>query len=257
MNLDFHVHGLLTKKSNFNEELFLQGIEIAKEQGLDGYILCEHFNAIYIDDIHEYLRSNYKYIGDRYIVNNFSVFLGMEVDIKNGGHVIISGNRDSIESIKKELEDYKIRPNFIEFEKLLSLGERYRCLIVGSHPYRDSHKLYLQPKELLARLDALDLNSTDIGNRGLKDVEGEVADLSEQIKVPYVTGSDSHFPIQLGSVMTKFIEEFNTIDEIKKAIKSRNYEIIISKALEIKVFSAKTTKKYLKEQLNKDLKEIV
>ena len=57
--------------------------------------------------------------------------------------------------------------------------------------------------------------------------------------------------------MTKFIEEFNTIDEIKKAIKSRNYEIIISKALEIKVFSAKTTKKYLKEQLNKDLKEIV
>ena len=24
MNLDFHVHGLLTKKCNFNEELFLQ-----------------------------------------------------------------------------------------------------------------------------------------------------------------------------------------------------------------------------------------
>ena len=30
MNLDFHVHGLLTKKSKFDEALFLQGIEVAK-----------------------------------------------------------------------------------------------------------------------------------------------------------------------------------------------------------------------------------
>ena len=73
MNLDFHVHGLLTKKCNFNEELFLQGIEIAKEQGLNGYILCEHFNSNDILTIYEYLNNNYEYIGDKYIVNDFFV----------------------------------------------------------------------------------------------------------------------------------------------------------------------------------------
>lgn len=255
MNLDFHVHGLLTKKSKFDETLFLQGMEVAKEQGLNGYILCEHFNAKYIDEIHSYLEQNYEYTGDKYIINDFSVFIGLEVDIKNGGHIIVAGNREDIYKIKEELKDYMVKPNFIDFEKLLDLGEEYNCLMVGSHPYRESHKLFLQPKELLCRLHGLDLNSTDIGDRGFREVEMQVKTLSQEINVPYVTGSDSHFPIQLGSVMTKFKEYFNTVEEIKKAISEENYEIYVSKALDLKVFSAKTTKRVLKEELIK--KEIL
>lgn len=247
MNLDFHVHGLLTKKSRFDEDLFLQGIENAKEQGLDGYILCEHFNATYIDEIHDYLKKNYEYIGDKYIIENFSVFIGMEIDIKNGGHVILSGNRDKISELKIELEPYKVKPDFIEFEKLLDLGDQYGCLMVGSHPYRSSHKLYLQQEELISRLDGLDLNATDIHSRGLIIVQEEVRSLSNKLNVPYVTGSDSHFPIQLGSVKTKFKKNFFTVKEIKDEIESGNYEIEISKSLDLRVFAAKTTKKYLKE----------
>ena len=207
MNLDFHVHGLLTKKCNFNEELFLQGIEIAKEQGLNGYILCEHFNSNDILTIYEYLNNNYEYIGDKYIVNDFSIFIGMEVDIKNGGHVIVSGNRENIINIRKELEQYMNPENFIEFEKLLELGEKYNCLMVGSHPYRASHKLHLQPKELLKRLHALDLNATDIFKKGLECAKEEIENLSKEINIPFVTGSDSHYPIQSGSVKTKFNKE--------------------------------------------------
>ena len=40
----------------------------------------------------------------------------MEIDIKNGGHVILCGNRDNIEEIRKNLEDYITKPNFIDFE---------------------------------------------------------------------------------------------------------------------------------------------
>lgn len=255
MNLDFHVHGLLTKKSKFDEVLFLQGIEIAKEQGLDGYILCEHFNARHIDEIHDYLNQNYEYTGDKYIINDFSVFIGLEVDIKNGGHIIVAGNRENICKIREELKNYMVKPNFIDFEKLLDLGEEYNCLMIGSHPYRESHKLFLQPKELLCRLHGLDLNSTDIGDRGLREVEMQVKTLSQEINVPYVTGSDSHFPIQLGSVMTKFEEDFDTVEDIKRAINERAYKIHVSKALNIKVFSAKTTKKVIKEEIIK--KEIL
>ena len=251
MNLDFHVHGLLTKKSKFNEALFLQGVEIAKEQGLNGYILCEHFNAKNINEIHDYLEQNYEYKGDRYIVNDFSIFIGMEVDIKNGGHVIVAGNRENINKIKEELKNYMVKPDFIEFEKLLDLGEVNNCLMIGSHPYRESHKLYLQPKELLSRLHALDLNSTDIGTKGLTEVEMQVKALSNEINVPYVTGSDSHFPIQLGSVMTKFKEDFNTVEDIKRAINQGDYEIHVSRALDLKVFSAKTTKRVIKEEIIK------
>ncbi|MGL5315531.1 MAG: PHP-associated domain-containing protein [Peptostreptococcaceae bacterium] len=250
MNLDFHVHGLLTKKCDFNEALFLQGIETAKEQGLDGYILCEHFNSNDILTIYEYLNNNYEYIGDKYIVSGLSIFVGMEVDVKNGGHVIVSGNRDNIMNVRKELEQHMESENFIEFEELLNLGEKYGCLMVGSHPYRDSHKLHLQPKELLKRLHALDLNATDIFKKGLECTKEEVENLSKEINVPFVTGSDSHYPIQLGSVKTKFNKEFITVKDIINSIDSRDYSIEVSKTLDLKVYSAKKTKKYIKEKYN-------
>ena len=249
MKLDFHVHGLLTKKSEFDESLFLQGIEIAKEQGLDGYILCEHFNAKHIYQIQEYLEKNYLYKGDKYIVNDFSIFLGMEVDVKNGGHVIVSGNRNDILKIREKLEAYTVKTNFIDFEELIKLGEKHNCLMIGSHPYRESHKLYLQPKELLKRLHGLDLNGTDIDSKGLEVAEKEVSMLSKEIDVAYVTGSDSHYPIQLGCVRTVFYDEFSTVGEIISAIKNKAFNIEISRALELKVYSAKITKKYIKDEL--------
>lgn len=249
MNLDFHVHGLLSKKSEFNKDLLLQGIENAKDQGLDGFILCEHFNAKEILSIYRYLEENHEYIADKYIINGFAVFLGMEVDIKNGGHVIVSGNREDILEIKGELYKYSEKPKFISFEELLELGEKHSCLMIGSHPYREEHKLYLQPKSLLSRLHGLDLNATDIHKRGLDIVEREVKSLSKEIGVPYVTGSDSHYPIQLGSVMTNLYGELNTVQDIIDRIKNEEYTISISKALDLKVFSAKTIKKDIKSKL--------
>ena len=56
MNMDFHVHGILSKKLNFDEELFIQGINFAKNSGLHGLVLCEHFNAIDIDSSFHFLK---------------------------------------------------------------------------------------------------------------------------------------------------------------------------------------------------------
>lgn len=247
MNLDFHVHGLLSRKSSFNEEFFLLGIENAKEQGLNGFILCDHFNAENIDDMYRYLEENYEYEGDRYLVNGFYIFLGTEVNIKNGGHVIVSGNREGIYAIQKVLEKYRVRPNYIPLKELLDLADNYNCLKIGCHPYRGSHKLCLQDKEELRRLDALDLNAKDIFKRGQHIVEEEVRILAEELEIPFVTGSDSHFPMQLGSVKSRFPKEVFTVKELKEEIKLRNHRNYISPALDLKVFSAKTAKRYIRK----------
>lgn len=249
MNLDFHVHGILSKKLNFDSELFIQGIEYAKENGLDGFILCEHFNAVDLLSSYSFLEDNYKYDGDRYIVNGFSVFIGMEVDIRYGGHVIICGNRESILKIRKVLDPYTKKSNFIPFGKLLDLGETHNCLMIGSHPYRENHKLYLQPVKYLSRLDALDLNTKDIYKRGIDIVEEEVNNLSQKLNIPYVTGSDSHYPVQLGTVKTCFENTCCTIKDLKENIRCRRYTIEISKSLKLKVYTSKITKNYMKRQI--------
>ena len=252
MNMDFHVHGILSKKLKFDSDLFLQGISFAKNNMLDGMVLCEHFNAVDIESSFSFLENNFKYENDRYEVNGFFVYLGMEVDIRYGGHVIVCGTRENLYNISNNLKGCHKKANFIHFEELLNMAEEGGCLTVGSHPYRDNHKLYLQSEKNLRRLDALDLNSKDIYKRGLEPVEREVAELSSKLNIPYVTGSDSHYPIMLGCVRTCFDEDFKSIAELKKAIKDEAYKRVICDDLRLKIYSAKATKNYLKKKIKEN-----
>lgn len=252
MNLDFHVHGILSKKLNFDTELFISGINFAKNNGLDGFILCEHFNAVDIDSTFSFLEDNFTYENDRYDVNGFYVYLGMEVDIRYGGHVIVCGTRQEIYRIKENLKDFKKKANFVPFEDLLDMADEGNCITIGSHPYRENHKLYLQSEKNLKRLDALDLNSKDIYKRGLTVVEKEVEDLSKSIGVPYVTGSDSHYPIMLGCVRTCFDDEIKSINQLKEAIKNEKYTREIKDDLAFKIYTAKVAKNYIKKKLKEN-----
>lgn len=252
MNLDFHVHAILSKKLKFNTDLFMKGIEFAKENNLDGYILCEHFNAIDLNSIFAYLRDNFDYEGDRYIVNGFSIFLGMEVDVNNSGHIIVAGNRNCIVKIKEILEPHKKKINFITLEELLNIGEKYNCLMIGSHPYREKNKLYTHPEYLLRRLHGLDLNSKDIYKRGREIVELEVSNLAKSLDISYVAGSDSHYPIQLGVIKTCFHKDCSTIKELKESIKNHDYTIDISNTLNLRVFTAKLAKKIIKKKMKQE-----
>ena len=254
MNMDFHVHGILSKKLNFNKDLFLQGIEFAKNNGLDGFVLSEHFNAVDIDSSFSFLEDNFSYDSenDRYDVNGFYVYPGMEVDIKYGGHIIIAGNKDNMFKAKDYLKAFRKKADFITFEELLNMADEYGFLKIGSHPYREKHKLYLQPEKYLERLDALDLNSKDIYKRGLKIVEKEVADLAKKLQINYVTGSDSHYPIMLGCVRTTFDDNVKSIKDIKNAIKSDDFNRIICEDINIKIYTAKATKNYIKRKIKEE-----
>ena len=131
------------------------------------------------------------------------------------------------------------------------MAEEFNCLTIGSHPFRGEHPLALnQEFEQLKRLNALDLNATDIFNKGLEETQIEVLELAQKLGNHVVTGSDSHYPVQLGSVRTNLNRDCSTIEDIKKCIENGEYYREISKVLDIKVFAAKTTKKYLKAKYN-------
>lgn len=245
MNIDFHVHGILSKKINFDPTLLLDGIEYAKQNNLHGVILSEHYNAKDFLLLHEYLYNNYPYINDRYIINDFSIFPAMEVSIIGKGHIIVAGSRNSILSLYDDILPY-IETNLpIEFETLLDLADNYQCLKIGSHPYRKGHKLSKHPENLLERLDAFDLNAKDIFNSGFTIVSNQLNSLSQRLNVPIVSGSDSHYPIQLGSIITTLNCQAFTIKEIKECLVSSNYSISVSPTLDFKVYTAKVMKHYL------------
>lgn len=245
MNMDFHVHGLLSKRKDFNEEFFMNEIYFSKVNGLNAIVICEHFNAKDFLVIYEFLEKKYSYDGDRYIVDGISVFPAMEVSIKNKGHVILCGDRENVINIYKSLSDFREKENFIELEELLDLAEVFDLLKIGAHPCRRGHKLCKHPHELLKRLDALDLNGKDIFKKGEAIARDEVINLSQELGLNIVTGSDSHTPIQLGGIYTNLNKECKTIKELKECIRNDDYSIKVNSSLNFKIFSSKILKRYL------------
>ncbi|HAK41646.1 MAG TPA: histidinol-phosphatase [Clostridium sp.] len=244
MNIDFHVHGLLSKRKDFNERFFIEEIEYARVSNLHGIVMCEHFNAINFKEIYKYLQENYKYEGDRYLVKGVSIFPAMEVSIKDKGHVVLVGNREAILEIHEKLKPHMDRENLIEFKSLLDLADEYGCLKIGAHPFRSGHKLCNHPEELLKRLDALDLNAKDIFKKG-EEAKRELLELSSRIGINVITGSDSHTPLQLGGIYTELNSSCHTVEELRGAIVSASYSIKVQPSLDFRVYSSKILKRYL------------
>ena len=60
-----------------------------------------------------------------------------------------------------------------------------------------------------------------------------------------------HYPIQLGSVRTIFNKNISTVKELINLIRENKYKVEVSKAIDLKVFSAKITKQYIKRENNR------
>ncbi len=96
MWIDFHVHGKLTKAIDFNLEFFIKQVAYAKDSGLDAFVLSEHFNTRDYYKMYCDIEKNFDYIDGHYLINGFKVFMGLEVDVRNGGHVILTSHKDNI-----------------------------------------------------------------------------------------------------------------------------------------------------------------
>lgn len=244
MNIDFHVHGLISKRNSFNKSLFLQEIEYAKEDNIDGIVLCEHFQAIAFKDIYRYLDENYTYNG-KYLVNGVSVFPAMEVSIKDKGHVVLVSGREEILQLNHLLEENMNKSNFIDFKDLLDLADEYNCIKVGAHPFRKGQQLCKKEYELLERLDCIELNAKDIYKYEYKVIKNKLNTLSKEINKIIIGGSDSHTPLQIGAIKTILNGENLGLLEIKQRLLQGNVNIEISNSLDFKVYTSKVLKRYI------------
>ena len=251
MKIDFHTHGKLSKKVNFSLDYFMEMVQEAKENHLDAIALTEHFNTHRFSDVYDTLDHHFPYVDHYYEIDGLKVFPGMEVDIKETGHILLIGKRTDLLGFRKELEPYTEKGNFIPFHELLKRTENVDFLVIGAHPYRESTPLHQLPSELLAKLDAFDLNGKDLYEKGIEVNCREVYSLAEQIGIPVVGGSDTHQSLQYGAVVNDLDVSCRTVRELKDAIRSGAYRIEISPELDDKVAAAKELKKRLKENMEK------
>lgn len=247
MNFDFHTHGKLSKKVDFSLDYFQNMVKSAKENGLDGFALTEHFNTRHFFDVYNTLDATYPYEHGYYLVNNVKVFPGMEVDIREVGHILIVADRETLREIRMQLEPYSSKGNFIHFAQLFELVEPYEVLIIGAHPYRKSTPLYELDQSLLSKLDAFDLNGKDLHSIGIDENSQLVYEFANSLNKPVVGGSDTHHRLQYGCILNELERDCNTVNDLKDIILNGSYAVRISENLHEKVQSATEQKAIEKE----------
>jgi len=252
MRIDFHSHVKISKKSAFMPTYFEEMMKEAKESGLDAIAMTEHFNTDRFYDVYEYLANNHHYEHGYYLINGLKVFPGIEVDVKEVGHILLIGDRTDIVEIRNFLEGHIEPEKFIPFQDLLDLADQYNILKIGAHAFRESTPLYQHDPNQLRRLDALDLNGKDLYTYGIADYYNKLELFAKELGLPIVAGSDTHQFLQYGCVYNDLSRDCKTVDELKQQINEGCYQIEISPSLDLKVKSAKLVKKLLKKLLNED-----
>lgn len=257
MKIDFHSHVKISKKSEFMPEYFQEMMKEAKLAGLTALCMTEHFNTRRFFDIYNYLDSNYLYENGYYNIDGFKLFPGIEVDVKEVGHILLVGDREDIRSIRTLLEPHTKEEKFVPFDQLMDLADSYNVLRIGAHAFRESTPLYHLQEAQLLRLDALDLNGKDLYSQGVEAYEEKLVAFAQKLGLPYVGGSDTHQFLQYGCILNELEQECENVKDLKVCIVSRNYHVTISKDLPLKVKGATITKKWMKKALKVDKQIII
>ncbi len=245
MKIDFHTHGKLAKKLPFSKEYTDWLFGEAKISGLDALCLTEHFNTLGFHDVYEYIASNYERDGDTFLANGVRIFPGMEVDIKERGHILVLGKMEDILELNTALEPYKEKESFLEFKELIPLLKTKEVIIGAAHPFRDGSNIPNLPMEQLIEFDFIDCNGKDMAVAGEENLY-KINAFSQQLGKPYVAGSDTHQSFQYGCICNEFYNSVNTIEKLKEEIALGNYEMKVSDYIDFQVKTASVLKKALK-----------
>ena len=138
VKIDFHTHGKLAKKLPFSPDYTDWLFGEARKAGLDALCLTEHFNTLGFAEVYRYIEGRCTREGDSLVTEDgFRIFPGMEVDIAEGGHTLVTGPLDCILEMNQRLEPHKEKGKFLTFEKWSDMAAEYPVLFGAGHPYRE------------------------------------------------------------------------------------------------------------------------
>ncbi|MBZ4665408.1 PHP domain-containing protein [Mahella sp.] len=245
MNIDFHCHGKPSKKLSFSLPYFSRYIRMAKRNGLDAIAFTEHFNTMDFYDIYHKLDNAFPYADGYYDAYDVKVFCGMEINVKEGGHVLIIGYKKDILDIRALFPEEISKKDYPAFEHLMELADSRGMIKIGAHPFRNSNILCRHDEYALKQLDFIELNGKNI------DQKDDVYDLARKINLPVIAGSDSHHWFQLGCMKNRLRDECDSFQELKDCIKSNRYDIDVSPHINLKLAMAFMCKKLIKSVYEK------
>ena len=199
MIIDTHVH---ENKYSFDSFIDLkEGVDQAKQIGLDGICITNHEN--------NFLRNE---LGDSIKMNGVLVIVGAEV-LTHQGDILVFGLKD----IPKEK---------IHAEELLRMVKRDKGVAIAAHPFRNNNRgLENHLHEVADLLDGVEsFNGSTYSYHNLYAYA-----TATQLGLPSFGASDAHVVDRIGKYATKFHDTIRDDKDFIEAVKSKNLHPVMSR----------------------------
>lgn len=246
MRVDFHFHTCLSKGIPFEHAFFEQTVKRACEMEMFAITITDHFDNSDYEGIYSALDERYEYNGHYYLINGVRFYPGMEVEVREGPHLLVSGTRENILSLYDRLRSHVTEDTFVTVPEFFEKQAGLDLMNIFAHPFRPKREIERIDPTFIQRFDAFDINGKDLWRFG-DDMRAKVEALGEQHTRPVVAGSDTHHFLQLGSVYNLFERPFESITELRERIHQSGYAVHVHPQLSQWVETAQETKRAIKE----------
>lgn len=247
MTFDIHYHTILTKKLPFAMDYFIHSMGAAHRAGLEALVITDHADSLDFDRIRQEIAGRFERRGDAFLVEGVMVFPGIEVEVAEGGHILVAAPAREIDELYGRLAGKLERETAPAAAELVGIADDYDRLLVYAHPFRPTREIANIPAELHARFDALDLNGKDLYEHGAAMKE-QVLAYGEKLGIPVLAGSDTHHYLQAGCVRNRAHGRFSTVAELRDIARNRRFTVEVDSCHAIRVEAAQTVKHLLKRQ---------
>lgn len=214
LQADFHCHVKIFSSAPLKPGQLSKKLNWAMRLGLDVLAITEHIEDKDFWAISGGLESTCDGKEGVFYRPGLTVLTGAEVNIKEGGHILLIGCLNALKKMEKRLGRLD-GTNTPCFKELMDASDDLGFLRIGAHPCRRRQELWPLGQQL-KRLDALEINGRDLPTATM------VKRQAGFLQIPVVAGSDAHHWLQMGRVNNYFnVPGALSIAAIKEAVAAR------------------------------------
>ena len=222
--IDLHTHAKVAKSLPFRMDHFDRMVRSAERIGLGGFATTEHFDSPDYWEMASRLTAHYPYEDGHLCVSpGMTVLTGAEIDVAEGGHVVAIGPYRLLAALDQGFRPNLSRGFFPTARALVETAKLLGLTVIGAHPGRPDKRLLSVGNGVLAKLDALEINGSDVATG--RDVQAVVS-RARRLGLPLVGSSDAHVWPQIGQQRTIVPLDELTRDGLNEALASGRTEVV-------------------------------
>ena len=222
--IDLHTHAKVAKSLPFRMDYFDRMVRSAERTGLGGFATTEHFDSPDYWEMASRLTARFRYEdGHLYVAPGLTVLTGAEIDVAEGGHVVVIGAYRQLAALDQSFRPNLNRGFFPAAKTLIKTARLLGLTVIGAHPGRPDKRLLSVGNRVLAKLHALEINGSDVAMG--RDVKS-VARRARRLGLPLVGSSDAHVWPQVGMQRTIVPMNELTRDGLNEALATGSTEVV-------------------------------